>query len=343
MSFFDDDIKRSVWDGKIPVMFSMSGNDVTHHTMPAPYMMMVPRNSYFPLVTGAVRDYFSHSTLIMSDNELWLEYKGIPIKWHLPIGVLFDVLVGSESGTQIWNLTVHFQSFPEKILLRCPNEESVETYYKNVLKEANYIKQGDINKLNNLNINQSNELWDGLRQHIFPFFHVDDYDKFWSINKLFYNVNVGGSSTGIGYKHIPVRLIQNNRPYVQNLIAPYNESGAELTLSDYFSKIPFYSIFIGGATEPSSSSPTTTNTGELSTSSSSTSMAYTNLLQYIKAGAGKYLIQGVEPPLESSFLWLGEYFSHPDNFLYITLIDSTNQLSLSSSSIPTSPKQQQTI
>lgn len=32
------------------------------------------------------------------------------------------------------------------------------------------------------------------------------------------------------------------------------------------------------------------------------------------------LVQGITPPLNSSIAWLVEHFSHPDNFLYITII-----------------------
>ena len=32
------------------------------------------------------------------------------------------------------------------------------------------------------------------------------------------------------------------------------------------------------------------------------------------------LIQGVTPPFNSSIVWLAEHFSHPDNFLYITIL-----------------------
>ncbi|GAM21472.1 hypothetical protein SAMD00019534_046470 [Acytostelium subglobosum LB1] len=339
-AYIDEDIKKSVWEGKIPVLFTLSQNDLTTHMAPSPITLMVPRNSYFPLITGVVRDHFSYSTLVISE-ELWLEYKGIPLKWHLPIGVLFDMLVaddsvgggnnnsnnnnssnnnnnsnsnsssndyhGSNSTPVIWNVTVHFQSYPEKVLLRCPNEESVQTYYKNVLKEANYIKLGDINKWNNLNINQSNELWDGLRLH--------DYEKFWSINKIFYPVSSNG------YKHVPVRIIQNNKSPLQDLFPPFKDNGQEMTLESLFSKIPW---------TPAS------NNNNNNIEQSEQQQQQSTLLQSLKtndnsSGTLRYLIQGIEPPLDTSLVWLGEYFSHPDNFLYIVILNPSSSSSSSSS------------
>ncbi|EFA82416.1 autophagy protein 5 [Heterostelium album PN500] len=338
MSFFDEDVKKSIWEGKIPIMFTLSPNDLTSHIPPSSLsfvivmmmmMMMltfanqktkkmfVPRNSYFPLITGVVKDHFSYSTLVISDSELWLEYKGIPLKWHIPIGVLFDMLVATPDTTasQIWNITVHFQSFPEKVLLRCSNEDAIRTYYKNVLKEANYIKQGDINKLNNLSINQTNELWDGLKLH--------DYEKFWSINKMFY--------PGNGYKHIPYRIIQNNKAPLQDLISPINENGQETTLESLFSKIAFNNSNNSSSNNNNNNNNSNNNsnnnnnidtsneTQQSTTTLSSSSTNSTTLLQVLNSGSIRYSIQGIEPPLNSSLIWLGDYFSHPDNFLYIVL------------------------
>lgn len=51
---------------------------------------------------------------------MWLEYNGAPLKWHLPIGVLLDL-----HATEIqlpWNITVHFDKFPENVIMHCQNK-----------------------------------------------------------------------------------------------------------------------------------------------------------------------------------------------------------------------------
>eukprot|EP01133_Synstelium_polycarpum_P020333 gene20333-24394_t len=284
MSFFDEDIKKSVWEGKIPVVFTLSPNDLTSHLPPSSIALMVPRNSYFPLITNAVRDHFSFSTLVISD-ELWLEYKGAPLKWHIPVGVLFDTLVGDTGTPTQWNLTVHFQSYPERTLLRCPNEE------------------------------------------------------FWAINKLFY------PQTSSGYKHVPIRLVQANRAPVQDLIAPLGDNGTEVTLETLFGRIPFSSIHLATQTQTENLSPTQSShqssppSPSHSTSSGNHNAdSFTTLLQYLKSGSGRYCIQGIEPPLESSLVWLSEYFSHPDNFFSTS---TSTPINTSTSSF-TSPSSQAT-
>lgn len=52
---------------------------------------------------------------------MWLEYDGQPVRWHLPIGVLFDLYVNPEVQLP-WNITVHFGKFPETQIFRFSNK-----------------------------------------------------------------------------------------------------------------------------------------------------------------------------------------------------------------------------
>lgn len=50
----DREILREVWEGKLPVCFKIDIEEVVDIKMPDPYYLMVPRLSYFPLVTDKV-------------------------------------------------------------------------------------------------------------------------------------------------------------------------------------------------------------------------------------------------------------------------------------------------
>lgn len=68
-----------------------------------------------------VRKYFTrHIQKDKQENEMWLEYNGAPLKWHLPIGVLHDL--HAEDIQLPWNITVHFDKFPENVIMHCHNK-----------------------------------------------------------------------------------------------------------------------------------------------------------------------------------------------------------------------------
>lgn len=114
-----------------------------------PFYLMVPRLSYFPLCTDKVNNtktrQRSRRTFIQrfpflfrgnqvrkhfirhiqqsdsrQDHEMWLEFNGIPLKWHYPIGVLLDIY--SNDVQLPWNIVVHFERFPENVLMHCQNK-----------------------------------------------------------------------------------------------------------------------------------------------------------------------------------------------------------------------------
>lgn len=63
------------------------------------------------------------------DHEMWLEYNGQPMKWHFPIGVLYDFLVEGETETLPWIVMVHFDKFPETQIYRFSNKYFFMQYY----------------------------------------------------------------------------------------------------------------------------------------------------------------------------------------------------------------------
>lgn len=51
----DREILREIWDGRIPISFSLSSDDCCTLSPPDPHYLMVPRMSYFPIVLDKVR------------------------------------------------------------------------------------------------------------------------------------------------------------------------------------------------------------------------------------------------------------------------------------------------
>jgi hypothetical protein len=51
----DREVLREIWEGRLPVCFQLNSEEVHSLQAPDAYYLMVPRLSYFPLVTDKVR------------------------------------------------------------------------------------------------------------------------------------------------------------------------------------------------------------------------------------------------------------------------------------------------
>ena len=74
-----------------------------------------------------VRKHFAPSVSAnLQENPMWFEVNGAPVRWHLPVGVLFDLAATTQDPsapggacTAPWNVTVHFDKYPDKEILKC--------------------------------------------------------------------------------------------------------------------------------------------------------------------------------------------------------------------------------
>eukprot|EP01113_Clastostelium_recurvatum_P035984 TRINITY_DN5072_c0_g2_i1.p1 TRINITY_DN5072_c0_g2~~TRINITY_DN5072_c0_g2_i1.p1 ORF type:complete len:340 (-),score=101.29 TRINITY_DN5072_c0_g2_i1:94-1113(-) len=332
----DEHIKKSVWEGAVPISLNLSKDEVTTMQGTQPVFILASRLSYLPLVTSTIRDHFASVAPAVVD-EVWFDYKSVPLKWHYPVGVLFDLYAtqnnnnaGGHRPDLPWDLTLHFQGFPSSVLLRCPNDDTVKQHYNNVLKEANYIKHGDGSKVNKLSLQEVTDMWEGLR--------MKEYERFFSVNRALY-------APADSLKHIPLRVCLPGQPFLQDLIPHKNQQGGDSTLAEilaYFlpelyggSKGASTSFFTPASSTIAPSSPSSPSISSSLTSSiissyvtpsspprpdsdaSSSSSSSSPLSLAVPGKAPRVIIQGINPPLETPILWLSENMSHPDNFLYI--------------------------
>ncbi|MBZ3887515.1 Autophagy protein 5 [Sciurus carolinensis] len=126
-------------------------------------------------------------------SEIWFEYEGTPLKWHYPIGLLFDLLASSSALP--WNITVHFKSFPEKDLLHCPSKDAIEAHFMSCMKEADALKHKS-QVINEMQKKDHKQLWMGLQN--------DRFDQFWAINRKLMEYPAEEN----GFRYIPFRIYQ---------------------------------------------------------------------------------------------------------------------------------------
>lgn len=218
----DREVLRLIWEGRLPVCFQLNSEELYGLHAPDPYYLMVPRLSYFPLVTDKVRKHFLqyiHSD--KQESEMWLDFSGIPLKWHYPIGVLYDL---HSSDIQLpWTITVHFDKFPEEDLIHCPSKDAVESYFMSCIKEADVLKHRS-QVVSNMQKKDHNQLWLGLQN--------DKFDQFWAVNRKL--MEVSGDES---FKYIPFRCYREEETFLQRLIKPLTEEGQRKTLLNLLEEV----------------------------------------------------------------------------------------------------------
>ena len=90
---------------------------------------MLPRQGYLTSCIEDVKKHFEAYTSSFgkgtADYEnIWFEYNDVPLRWHLPVGVLFDMAhLHNETDIELpWKVIVHFQTFPSEKIVRFASE-----------------------------------------------------------------------------------------------------------------------------------------------------------------------------------------------------------------------------
>ncbi|MFT7800413.1 autophagy protein 5 [Arapaima gigas] len=219
----DKDVLRDVWFGRIPACFTLYQDEITEREA-EPFYLLLPRVSYLTLVTDKVKKHFLKVMKPDDVEEIWFEYEGTPLKWHYPIGLLFDLYA---SNTALpWSITVHFKNFPQQDLLHCPSNSVIEAHFMSSIKEADALKhKGAV--VNEMQKKDHKQLWMGLQN--------DKFDQFWAMNRklMEYPTEEGG------FRYVPFRIYQttSNRPFIQKLFRPVSLDGHPHTLGDLLKEV----------------------------------------------------------------------------------------------------------
>ncbi|XP_064804351.1 autophagy protein 5-like isoform X2 [Oncorhynchus masou masou] len=219
----DKDVLRDVWFGRIPTCFTLYQDEITEREA-EPFYLLLPRVSYLTLVTDKVKKHFLKVMKAEDVEEMWFDFEGTPLKWHYPIGLLFDL---HASNTALpWSITVHFKNFPERDLLHCPSNSVIEAHFMSSIKEADALKHKS-QVINDMQKKDHKQLWMGLQN--------DKFDQFWAMNRklMEYPTEEGG------FRYIPFRiyLTMSDRPFIQKLFRPISSDGYTHTLGDLLKEV----------------------------------------------------------------------------------------------------------
>ncbi|KAI3413659.1 autophagy protein 5, variant 2 [Globodera pallida] len=193
----DFEARRTIWDSKIPVEFALDSSESVLATQQSCFMML-PRASYFPVYLDKALRILTGGDA--SEEQLlnaWLQYDGQVLKWHYPIGVLYDIAHGTVfDQTSPWTIIVHLKNFPDE-LIRCRTKETLKFYFLQSLKEACQLKHRH-NIASSMTKDEHARLFDGL--------YNERFNDFWEVNErlMSFKSPIGGDEFG----KIPARFYE---------------------------------------------------------------------------------------------------------------------------------------
>ncbi|KAD3640588.1 hypothetical protein E3N88_29811 [Mikania micrantha] len=338
----EKEAQQYVWDGAIPLQIHLHDSEVTTLPPPSPalvttfstvfiYVILAPRIGYLPLLFPQLKPFFSDA-LPPGVDTIWFEYKGLPLKWYIPTGVLFDLLCGEPERP--WNLTVHFRGYPGNILIPCDGEDSVKWSYINSLKEAAYIIHGSSKNVMNMSHPDQVELWRSVMSGKLETYNCISSklklgiigDKFSgklnvSSLKVQHSVNETEATAAPKSSRIPVRLYLStvDEDFDDLEEVPHFDSWDQISYINrpvefksegrYFTLLDAVKSILPEFYPDSLKTMKTESENENEHEPESERYPVIKLLR----------IQGIEPKMEIPFSWVVNNLMNPDYFLHICL------------------------
>eukprot|EP00899_Mesostigma_viride_P014973 jgi/Mesvir1/23477/Mv22326-RA.1 len=157
-------LQRELWAGAVPIKVSLHVTEITSLPPPSPLYLIAPRLSYLPSLVSRIREHFDGALPLAGSDAPWFEFQSVPLKWHIPVGVLFDIF--SNDARLPWELTIHFRcAYPSDQLPACDvssNNGDVRWNYMNQLKEATYLACGSAKPVMSLSKKEQEDLWESV-------------------------------------------------------------------------------------------------------------------------------------------------------------------------------------
>ncbi|KAL5361008.1 autophagy protein 5 [Aspergillus floccosus] len=183
-----NDIQKAVWDGRLPLQITLSPSESRSYDKTDPYLISYPRISYLPSLLPRLHAFFSSSLIEPNSqpHDGWFSFEGVPLKWHLPLGLLYDLYAGADPASKgggagsddetadnplPWRLVVHFSDWPDEELVRLDADGMVmHDAFINSVKEADFMRNGTAKKIMTLSKEDSSGLWKSVQDVDLPSF-----------------------------------------------------------------------------------------------------------------------------------------------------------------------------
>ncbi|OHT07224.1 hypothetical protein TRFO_01393 [Tritrichomonas foetus] len=182
-------IRKHVFESVVPLRISIAES-------PVPLCFNAPRNSTLGLFV-----YSKISVFLPEDTRnIWFSYDFKPVKWTLPIGVLYDVLIPSSDEFTPLRIEVKTADFPEGNIIRCESQEIASYYFCHSFKESLFLTD------KNMDLTQRNA---GLHQNIVKAVDQHDYETYKELFSLRFDNPISQ------WDKWPIRIVKSDLTIVQ--------------------------------------------------------------------------------------------------------------------------------
>jgi len=158
------EVQRRLCGGQVLLRIRLAGDEVASLKEPEPLFTMVPRVAYLPFLFNDAMEHFKACLMPRMGEayELWFDYNNVALKWHYPVGVLCDLLVGQSVPVPL-DLTVHFQGCAwSKELLPFNGMADLQKSVMNAFREAAFLEHGSSSPFMRLSKLHQTSLWDAI-------------------------------------------------------------------------------------------------------------------------------------------------------------------------------------
>ena len=277
--------------------------------------------------------------------ECWFEdeVSGIPLRWHLFVGVLYDLMKGKanlsswkgpynrhiQDSFLPWRIRVHFTSYPYDRLLPLDDgsparkDEKTDSdvgdshrriaalvgrLFRNSLKQALFMQYASSKVAMQITKASHEKIWDAVKMSNFPAYHDVNVELQSGISSRPMNSQSTAQDDRIdSLQLIPVRLMLNERPAIQNPVKHRKENKENM-------RRPWELLETLGSYQ----SPPYTTLGDFLSNCLPNHFVTDPATGW--ATSIHYCIQGVQPSMKCAMVDLWRALSHPDHFLYVIVV-----------------------
>lgn len=167
-ALIEDTARFKLCGGQLVLRIRLASDEVASLKEPAPLFCLASRLAYPPFLFN---DVYEHFKLCLPprmgqsyeiSSLMWFDYNNVALRWHYPLGVLCDVLVGREVPNP-WDLTVHFRGTSSKELLPFTGLGDLQKTVMSAFRQAVFLQQGSAAPFMKLPKQQQQQLWDSIK------------------------------------------------------------------------------------------------------------------------------------------------------------------------------------